>query len=117
MTARLLYDPDCGFCTAAGGWMRRHLRLRAEVAPLRGDEPGVDAERARREVPFVDAAGSVHYGAPAMAAALATGPAPVALVGRLLGSAVVLRVANPAYAWVAHHRHRLPGGTASCELT
>lgn len=63
----LLYDADCGFCTRTAGWLRRH-GLRADLAPIGGAGTahlGVDLDRARHEVPFVDNAGRVSYGADA----------------------------------------------------
>mgnify|MGYP002648530627 CR=1 FL=1 len=69
----LLYDPDCGFCTRAAQVLAR-WPVTCEVAPMTPDRltaAGVDAQRADREIPFVDDAGQVSYGAAAIAAALA----------------------------------------------
>jgi predicted DCC family thiol-disulfide oxidoreductase YuxK len=37
-------------------------------------------------------------------------------VGRLIESRPIDPIARSTYAWVAANRHRLPGGTAACEL-
>ncbi len=42
--------------------------------------------------------------------------APVRLSGRVLGSRLLRPSASRGYAWVAAHRHQLPGGTPACEL-
>lgn len=113
----LLYDPDCGFCTRAAGWLRGFGTTSAvdPLAPSSADL-GVDLDRATREVPFVHDDGRVVYGAAAIAAALVRCRQPWATAGRVLGWAPTQVLARPVYRWVAAHRHRLPGGTASCDL-
>lgn len=110
----LRYDPDCGFCT------RMALRLqRWRWGPHRGPAGyslTVDPDRALREIPFVHPDGHVTYGAHAFADALATGPAPLAGVGRLLATRPVLALAQPLYRVIAKHRQHLPGGTPACAL-
>jgi len=114
----LLYDADCGFCTATARRVPL-LRLPVDIASVQGSDLvslGVDPERAVTEMPFVDSRGRVHYGHLAWAAAMRTGALPLRVVGAALGSAVLAPIAARAYRWVATHRHRLPGGTPSCEL-
>ncbi|MFC6704394.1 thiol-disulfide oxidoreductase DCC family protein [Flexivirga alba] len=118
MKPTLLYDADCGFCTKAAGFAPR-LHLKVEVASLQSvdlDALGVSPERAVVEMPFVHADGSVVYGPEAIAAALQTGPAPLRVVGRIITLPGIDRIAKPTYAWVAKHRHQLPGGTPACAL-
>ncbi|MFT3969432.1 MAG: DUF393 domain-containing protein [Micropruina sp.] len=117
----LLYDADCGFCTASAEWLRRR-RLGAAISPLQGADLtalGVDGERARREVPFVEPGPSgvrVGYGHVAVGRALATGSPGWRLTGWLLTHPPVSWLARPAYALVARNRHRLPGSTAACRI-
>lgn len=115
---RLLYDPDCGFCTAAANrirpWCGRNVVVPMTAAELVGGQ--VDADRARREIPFVDDDGRVRYGAAAIGAALLDGGVPARVVGTLLASRAGSVVANPIYRIIARHRHRLPGGTPACTL-
>jgi predicted DCC family thiol-disulfide oxidoreductase YuxK len=118
MAGVLLYDADCAFCTRAASAVPR-LRLSVGVCSLQSvDLPGlgVDPDRARRELPFVDGAGAVSYGHAAVANALRTGP----LLLRLVGTAMTLPGLNfvfaSLYRLVAANRHRLPGGSAACEL-
>lgn len=117
----LLYDADCGFCAASARWLRR-LRLGASIRPLqRADLAalGVDAERARRQIPFVEPSSSavrVSYGHVAVGRALATGGPGWRLAGWLLLHPPVSWLARPAYALVARNRYRLPGSTAACRI-
>ncbi len=118
MSDALFYDADCGFCTRSAEFLRAR-GARCEVRPQREHElleRGVDPVRAAREVPFVAAAGGVRWGADAIAAALATCPGAWGLLGRLIGTPPALLLGRPVYAWVAAHRHRLPGGSATCRL-
>lgn len=118
MAGVLLYDADCAFCTRAASAVPR-LRLSVGVCPLQSVDLvglGVDPERANRELPFVDGTGSVSYGHAAVASALRTGPLPL----RLLGVAMTLPGLNVVFAslyrLVAANRHRLPGGSSTCQL-
>lgn len=114
----LLFDADCGFCGRAAALVRRGrfdvdvvALQRADLAAL-----GVDAARARREMPFVAADGSVTYGHLGWAGVLSAGRPPLPTLGRALAAPLLARPAATLYGWVADHRHRLPGGTRACRL-
>ncbi len=114
----VLYDADCGFCTAVAQRLNR-CGIRAEVLSLQSVDLaslGVDAQRAVREMPFLGPDGSVHWGHRAWAATLSTGGPLTRVAGRLLGSEILDRPAHWLYEWVATHRDRLPGGTPRCAL-
>lgn len=70
-----------------------------------------------REIPFIDAAGAVTYGADAIAAALRTGSAPCRSAARILRSRPMRHLAGVVYRFVARHRQQLPGGTMACQVT
>lgn len=114
----LLYDADCGFCTQVARrlpWLRLGVEIRSiQETDLAAYD--VSAERALRELPYVGSDGAVSYGHRAVAEALGTGPAPVRLVGRVVGWRLLAPVFARLYRWVSEHRHRLPGGTATCSL-
>lgn len=116
--ATMLYDADCGFCTRTAA--RVHwLGVKVDRASIQGSDLaalGVDADRAVREMPFVDDHGQVSYGHLAWAGILRTGPSPVRLLGLLLASRPLAPVAARVYRWVSEHRSRLPGGTPRCAL-
>ncbi|MGA4669108.1 thiol-disulfide oxidoreductase DCC family protein [Propionibacteriaceae bacterium Y1923] len=112
-----MYDPDCGFCTRTATWLKRRSRCAVRpLSPAAVMAHGLDAERCRREVPFVDADGRTSWGAAAIAGALRTCSLPWCWVGWALAGRVGQGLARPVYRWVADHRHELPGGTAACEL-
>lgn len=114
----LLYDADCGLCAQLAGLLPR-LRLALDIRSIQVTDLaayGVDEQRAEREMPLVRTDGTVTYGHRAWATALQTGPAPLRMVGRLVGSRLLDPVLSRVYRWVAVNRHRLPGGTPSCKL-
>jgi predicted DCC family thiol-disulfide oxidoreductase YuxK len=114
----MLNDADCGFCMRTARLLPR-LGVDVDSSTVQAadlEALGVDPDRAVVEMPYVRPDGRVDYGHLAFASILRTGPLPWRLVGRLIGSRLVDPVARRAYAWVAANRHRLPGGTAACEL-
>ncbi|WP_304452137.1 thiol-disulfide oxidoreductase DCC family protein [Nocardiopsis sp. YSL2] len=113
-----LYDRDCGFCQRAVAFAQGRLHTRtAFTAWQRSDLPrfGLTPAQADDRAWVVLTDGSLLSGGDAVAHVLLCSPR-----GRLIGRALrlpLLRAANrAAYRWVAAHRHRLPGGTASCAL-
>lgn len=105
----LLYDGDCAFCTRVGRWVDPKM-LHGHAVPLQSvdlEELGVDADRARSEVPYVHADGRVEYGAAAVASALRACGEPWGALGRILATGPAQVVARPVYRLVAENRHRL----------
>ncbi|MCX4959570.1 thiol-disulfide oxidoreductase DCC family protein [Streptomyces virginiae] len=123
MAARptLLYDGDCGFCTKAVNTAVRLLDPDAVVTPWQFadlDALGVTAERADREVLWIEPGTAVvHGGADAVAHLLKQCPRRSwQLAGRAMTLPPVSWTARLVYRAVAVNRHRLPGGTAACSL-
>lgn len=114
----LLYDPDCGFCTATAHRLgRRGWGTSIEpLTPTWLADPRIDAERALREIPFVPDGGPTRYGAAAFAAALGTGNRAERALGRLMQLPLVSSAAQAAYRQIARNRHRLPGASSTCRL-
>jgi predicted DCC family thiol-disulfide oxidoreductase YuxK len=116
-TGTLVYDGDCGFCTASAEWVAR--RGDCAVLPwqrLDLDAVGLSVDDVTSAAYWLEEAGGTRRGARAIAAALRTcGPA-----YRLLGRAIDLRPVRPVAAWVyglvARYRYKLPGGTNACRL-
>lgn len=118
MTPTLLYDGDCGFCTAAARRMRRLGRGRyAVVAWQEADLAalGVTPEQAATAVQWAGG-GRVLSGAEAFAAALVTAGGVWAPAGRTLSLPGVRAIARRMYELVARNRHRLPGSTDACRM-
>lgn len=109
----VVYDGECGFCTAYVDWGRRHLRTGPGVA-LRASQDldlaalGTTAERAGCEVLWKGADGELLGGHLAIAAWLRLGPWWARLASRALRLPPVQPLARRAYRWVADHRRQLP---------
>ncbi|AYN37834.1 DUF393 domain-containing protein [Streptomyces dangxiongensis] len=115
----LVYDGDCGFCTASLALARKWIEPRCEVvaqqhAPL--DELGVTTRRAAYEALWVTPDGTVYGGAQAVARLLSSRGGGWGVLGALLRLPPMRWIAHGVYRLVARNRHRLPGGTAACAL-
>lgn len=114
-TPVLVFDGDCGFCTKSAHWLTR--RGGAEARPAYS-LPLTDDDLTRT----LDAAGWMvdgeirAWGAAAIAEALRHRGGPSALIGLLLTLPVIRVVADAVYAWVARHRHQMPGATDQCRI-
>ncbi|CAO5161864.1 DUF393 domain-containing protein [Frankia sp. AiPs1] len=119
------YDGDCGFCTRSAQFIVSVVRPAVEVEasqrlPLA--ELGVSERDAARAVQWIGPDGRRASGAAAIALLLRrAGPtgraAPVwRAVGWVMAIPPVSWLAAGVYRLVAVHRHRLPGGTASCAV-
>jgi predicted DCC family thiol-disulfide oxidoreductase YuxK len=115
----LLYDGDCGFCTASVRFIERRIPTSAELVPYQTADLaalGTTSEQASREVVWVPPGGRTRGGAQAAAALLIDAGG----LWRLPG--LVIRV--PPFRWLAHgvyrlvsaNRSRLPGSTPACSL-
>ena len=110
--ATLVYDGDCGICTASAQWARRHV---PGVDVVSHRQHGVDAID---KVWFIDDLGR-HEGADAVARLLLRCPARWwRAVGHVLGAPVCRTVARGVYAVVARNRTRLSRlfGLKACSM-
>lgn len=120
--AVLLYDGDCGFCARSASFLRRHISTPARVVAWQvADLPplGLTAQECASVLHYV-AGGRISTGPVAIADVLRSAAGRRGygwrVLGRLLSLPPVLLLAWPVYRMVARNRHRLPGGTATCEL-
>lgn len=116
----LIYDGDCGFCSAAVGFARRriHPALRAQAYQLTDlGALGLTRQRAAREVLWVQPGGRVSGGAQAVAGLLSDAGGRWAPAGALLRIPPLSWLAQAVYRLVAANRYRLPGGTPQCAVT
>lgn len=117
----LIFDGDCAFCTSSVRLLQRWVdrRQRFTVEPWqRVDLSAFDLteEQCLEALQFVDASGRIHAGHRAVAQALRHSAPGWRPFGVLLTAPGVDWVAARVYAWVAAHRHSLPGGTPACAL-
>lgn len=75
---------------------------------------GLTAEECDEAAQFVTATGRVVGGHRAIASALTHGAPVWRPMGWVLLAPGMSQLAGIVYAWVANHRHQLPGGTAAC---
>lgn len=114
----LVYDGDCGFCTATVNALRARVDPDAVIVPYQYADLaalGVTAERARREMLWIDLEGRVFGGAQAFAVLLVHQGGPWRVPGLALRLPPARWAAQAVYRAVAAQRHRLPGGTPACD--
>jgi predicted DCC family thiol-disulfide oxidoreductase YuxK len=114
----LLYDGDCGFCTASVRFVERHIPTTAELVAYQFadlDTLGTTAERAGAEVLWV-AGERIAGGAQAVARLLVDAGGAWRPLGLLLRLPPIRWLAAGVYHLVTVNRHRLPGGTPACAL-
>jgi predicted DCC family thiol-disulfide oxidoreductase YuxK len=114
----LIYDGDCAFCARSLGWARR-LGATAPAEPWQA--LNLDAydltEADVTEAAWFIAEGVRARGHEAVAEMLmSSNHLLVRAAGRIVRSRLLRPLTSRAYAWVAGHRHQLPGGTAACSI-
>lgn len=115
----VLFDGTCGFCANSvrvmqGGWFLACVRA---VAFQRFDVSihNLSVDKCAERLHVVDGE-RIYVGGAAIARILRAARGPWPLVGRILTWPGVSWIVGWAYDLVARHRHRLPGGSAACEL-
>ena len=117
--AMLIFDGDCGFCTASATWVKRRAQPATAVVPFQNLDDatlagfGVTRDDVRSAAYWIGA-GPPRRGHRAIAAALRDIGGAWGMVGRVVDAPVLRPVASVSYALVARFRHRLPGGTPAC---
>ena len=110
VTAMLVYDGDCGFCTRCAGWLAARA-VDLEVVPWQSLDlaaVGLTETQVRTAAWWVDG-DLVEPAEGAIARSLVACGRGYAVVGRLLLLPGVRRVAAAGYRLVARNRGRLPG--------
>ena len=115
----LVYDGDCGFCTATARWAERRLSddyqvIASQQADL--DALGLTEEDVARSAWWVDVCGTCSDEHRSIAAALRAMSAPWPAVGRLLTLGPISPLARGVYRLVANNRRRIrwPGSSPTC---
>lgn len=112
----LIFDGDCGFCTASARWIEaRGAPIAAWQALDLSEYPVTEADVAEAAW-WIDESGAGHRGHYAIGHALKAVGGAWGLTGTALVNPPVSWLARPVYALVARNRHKLPGATDSCKL-
>jgi predicted DCC family thiol-disulfide oxidoreductase YuxK len=112
----LLFDGDCGFCTAAAGRLSRWSRGDLTVEPWQQTDIAalsITPEQCAEAVWFAEGPHRSSGGA-AIADALGHCRQPWRAIGAVIGWRAIARLTEGAYRIVAANRHRLPGSTTAC---
>ena len=115
----LVFDGDCGFCSAVAGFIERRIPTRARVVAwqrLDLGEMGLTRERCVEAVQWVGADGRRGAGPVAIGYLLRDASGAWKPLGWLLLVPPGRWLAWPVYRWIARHRHQLPGGTSACAV-
>jgi predicted DCC family thiol-disulfide oxidoreductase YuxK len=118
VTATLVYDGDCAFCTSSVRWVGRlHLGADVVVAWQHADLDalGLTQEQCEEAVQLV-ADGRTSSGHEAFARLLLRSRWYWKPLGLLLITPPVSWLARAVYTWIANNRDRMPGGTPACAL-
>lgn len=113
----LVYDGDCGFCTASALWAARRFRRgeRAMKWQLLDsgflEDHGLSYDDVREAAWWVDDTGRRERGHRAAGRALQAGTGPRRVVGWFVLTPPSSWLAAGIYRAVVRFRHRLPGGT------
>ena len=119
--AVLVYDGDCGFCTASATWIaarwtgaRRPVAVAGQRLEADGLERlGLTTDDVSRAAWWVQD-GRAWGGHRAVGRALMAAGGGWGLVGRILIAPTVAPLAALGYRMVARYRYRLPGATPAC---
>ena len=120
MSAVLVFDGDCGFCTACVEFTRRWIRPGVDIQPwqfLDLADYGLTEEQCAEAVQFVNADGRIHSGSRAVTGMLRTANRPWPWIAALADSPAIAPIAASAYRLVARNRYRLPGSTPACAVS
>jgi predicted DCC family thiol-disulfide oxidoreductase YuxK len=112
----LLFDGDCGFCSASASRLTRWSRGGLAVEPWQLTDIGalgITPEQCMQAVLFVDGDHRSSGGA-AIADALGHCRQPWRAIGAVIGWRALAWLTEGAYRVVAANRHRLPGSTTAC---
>jgi len=109
----LVYDADCVFCTRSAQWL--------DEAPIPWHTLDLDAVHVTQAEADANAGYLVDgkitaLGADAIIAALRAKRGGGRLLGLVLSTPGISRIAHLVYPRVAANRHRMPGGTAACRI-
>lgn len=110
LSGTLIYDGDCGFCTATARWAERRLSDDYRVVPSQQTDLaafGLTNEDATRSAWWIDPDGTRSDEHRCIAKALRAMRPPWPALGRLLTLGPISPLARGAYRLVANNRYRI----------
>ena len=115
----LVYDGDCGFCTATARWAKRRLSDDYQVVPSQQADLtalGLTGDDVARSAWWIDPDGTRSDEHRSIAGALGAMGGAWPTVGRLLTLGPISPLARWVYRLVANNRYRIrrPGTASSC---
>lgn len=117
--ALLVFDGDCGFCSAYARWATTRLGDAATVVAWQHigslATVGLDRQDVECAAWWIES-GQRWAGGDAIARSLIAMHGPWRSLGWMLRVWPISATARLVYRWVAANRHRMPGGTAACRL-
>jgi predicted DCC family thiol-disulfide oxidoreductase YuxK len=124
MTAIVVYDGDCGFCTWTATRGQRLLPAEVTIQPWQHTDLaalGLDQDSVRCAVQWVAPGHPPRAGHRAIASWLIASALPWSIPGALLLIPPVSWIAAASYLVIARHRHQIPGpwrrGGMACAVT
>lgn len=115
----LVFDGDCAFCTRSVRFVERRIRRHPAIRAWQSldlDSFGLSQAECEEAVQWIGPAGERASAHVAVARTLVHGGKGWAVLGRILLVPGIEAVAGFVYRWIARNRHRMPGGTAQCNL-
>lgn len=115
----LVFDGDCAFCTRSVRFVEKRIRRRPDIRSWQSldlESLGLSQAQCEEAVQWVGTDGERASAHVAVARTLVHGGKGWAVLGRVILLPGVEAVAGVVYRWVARNRHRMPGGTAQCNL-
>ena len=116
----LVYDGGCGFCTRCAEWARRRLPHHYDVVAWQRISDlsalGLTTADVSNSSCWIDSSGRPHLGERGVALVLIEIGGLWAVVGRALLLPPIRVVAAALYQFIARNRHRMPGGSAACQI-
>ena len=115
----LVFDGDCAFCARSVRFVEKRIRRHPEIRSWQSldlDTLGLTQAECEEAVQWVGADGQRASAHLAVARTLIHGGRGWAILGRVVLLPGIRSLAGVVYRWIARNRHRMPGGTAECNL-
>lgn len=116
----MIFDGDCGFCSACVRWGYRNLQRMPESIPFQTidvAEYGLTREQVQAAVWLIEPGREKNRGHLAVGALLALQPELYwRFLARMMRAPILSGLAALGYRLVVRFRHRLPGATEACAL-